>query len=526
MIRNETLRRGPGAMLLAAFALSIAHQYFFYGHALGVQMPLFTALLYGYAYFFAKERFAAMSAFGWFALAVVGLLSLTYVAFDNPLFRVLNFIAVPLLLLYHLALLLTDRKLDWADARWVGATLYHAVPASMREWPEAFRIVQRKTGKRMQERHRHVAKRILIGLGIAAPVLIIVVNLLAAADGVFQHLLSGIPDRFERLSIGGGIRRLLWIAFFGLYFFGLLSGLLRKEAPAPETGGDPEQAAAEKAKAMEAEREPFLSFDPIVTATVLLAVNVVYVLFVAVQFTYLFGAWEGLLPAGSTYAEYAKRGFNELVAVSGINFGIVMCALAFGDRKPGALLRFNRLMLYLVVGCSAVMLYSAYSRLLLYEEAYGYTYLRFLVHAFMLYLGVLLLLAAVRVGRERFPLARSYVIVSLIAYVAINYVGMDRFIAEKNIERYRAGGSIDVHYLGGLSADAIPTLLRFREEVPELLPHLQAKRQQLANGDSGWPAFNLARQAALRQLDEALQGGAERRTAQKALAEPDGIVVD
>ncbi|MCI3921572.1 DUF4173 domain-containing protein [Paenibacillus sp. TRM 82003] len=490
-------------MLLGAFALSGVHQYFFFGHSLGVQTALFTALLYGYAFVFAKERFQNMTAYGWFVLAAVGLLSLTYVFFDNPLFRALNFFAVPLLALYHLGLVMTDRKLDWADVRWIGATLYHTLPGNLREWPGALRALRIGAGARLQEKQRYVLNRVLIGLMIAAPVLFIVVNLLASADGVFNRALSGIPDWLGELSIGEGVQRLLWIAGFGLYFFGLLRGLLRREETAPDAGADPEQADAVKRRA---QADSFLSFDPIVTATVLIAVNVVYVLFVAVQFTYLFGAWEGMLPEGSTYAEYARRGFNELVAVSVINFGILVATLAFGDRRPGALLRFNRFMLYLIVGCSAVMLYSAYSRLVLYEEAYGYTYIRFLVHAFMLYLGVLMLLAAVRVRKGAFPLARAYVIVSLVAYVAINYVGMDRWIAAKNIERYHAGHEIDANYLGGLSADAVPVLIRFREEAyPELLPYLHSKQLELESGDPGWQAFNLARHRALGLLREALE---------------------
>lgn len=111
-----------------------------------------------------------------------------------------------------------------------------------------------------------------------------------------------------------------------------------------------------------------------------------------------------------------------------------------------------------------VMLYSAYSRLALYEEAYGYTYIRFLVHAFMIFLGLLLVIAAVRISRVNFPLAKCYIVLGLLAYVLMNYIGMDGIIAGRNMERYEASGKLDAAYLSGLSWGAVPKLIEFSKK--------------------------------------------------------------
>ena len=198
------------------------------------------------------------------------------------------------------------------------------------------------------------------------------------------------------------------------------------------------QTAALKAESKsEMEPEPvMLRMDPIILTTVLIAVNAVYVLFVFVQFSYLFGAWEGVLPEGSSYAEYARSGFFELVLVTGINFVILMFALLPTNNTVAPLLRrMVPVLLYILVGCSLVMLYSAFTRLTLYEEAYGYTYIRFLVHASMLILGLLLMLAAVRIGRADFPLVKCSLVVLLLGYVLMNYLNMDRVIAKQNVAR-------------------------------------------------------------------------------------------
>ena len=65
-------------------------------------------------------------------------------------------------------------------------------------------------------------------------------------------------------------------------------------------------------------------WDPIIVLTVLITVNLIYVVFTVIQFTYLFGSISSFLPEGVTYAEYARRGFFELVAVTLINVSILI----------------------------------------------------------------------------------------------------------------------------------------------------------------------------------------------------------
>ncbi|ANF94859.1 DUF4153 domain-containing protein [Paenibacillus bovis] len=242
--------------------------------------------------------------------------------------------------------------------------------------------------------------------------------------------------------------------------------------------------------------------DPIILGTVLVLINMVYVLFVVLQFSYLFGAPQGNLPDGSTYAEYARSGFAELVLVTALNFVIMLCGLLYAGPAGRGLMRLNNGLLYVLVLCSGVMLYSAFTRLLLYEQAYGYTTIRFLVHAFMIFLGVLLIVAGLRIHFRRLPLARCYIILALAAYVLVNYAGMDRQIASRNIERYEQTGQLDMDYLTSLSADAVPELLTFsrQHEVPGLAAGLHEHWAYLFDQDEGWQSINLSNYLAIRAL--------------------------
>jgi hypothetical protein len=51
------------------------------------------------------------------------------------------------------------------------------------------------------------------------------------------------------------------------------------------------------------------------------------------------------------------------------------------------------------------------------------------------------------------------------ALIGIAVLNPDRFIAERNVSRYAASGNIDIAYLSGLSADAVPALMRLPEPL-------------------------------------------------------------
>ena len=77
-----------------------------------------------------------------------------------------------------------------------------------------------------------------------------------------------------------------------------------------------------------------IGMDGIITLTVLLLFNIVYILFIAVQFKYFFS---GTLEDGFTYAEYARRGFFELLFVTLINLSITIAVITLTKTVYGLL---------------------------------------------------------------------------------------------------------------------------------------------------------------------------------------------
>ncbi|RED57083.1 DUF4153 domain-containing protein [Cohnella phaseoli] len=465
--------------LIGAFALAAVHQYLFFDHNPGISFFLFIVFLYVYLFHDWKGRLKEATGFAWFLLAVILLLSLTYGLFYNPIFRVLNLLAIPGLVFVHLAVLRGSNRIAWWDIRIIGEALAHLIPRSLLQIPRVFRTLRAALFRRLDGERQKTATKIVIGLVFATPLLFVVIPLLASADGAFNKLLNGIPGWMSRFSLGELFGRTLWIVVFGILFAIYYWSFAKPPRP--------RKAATDKE---DISSSPKPNIDSVVLTTLLLAVNAVYVLFVVIQFSYLFGAWDGMLPDGTTYAEYARRGFGELVAVSAINFALLIVSLTFSGTRKGVL----NFLLYVLVGCSGVMLYSAYIRLAMYEEVYGYTYIRFLVHAFMIYLAFLLLIAALRIRTTLVPMAKCFIILSLAAYTLLNYVGMDRLIAENNIARFEETGKIDRYYLNNLSADAIPTLVDFAVERQdaELKELLVNRRARLIDESRDWQSFNLS----------------------------------
>ncbi|QSF46925.1 DUF4153 domain-containing protein [Paenibacillus tianjinensis] len=474
--------------LAAAFILAIVHQYLFFGHKPGVSYPIFVALFYGFMLYYAKDRLRPPTWFSYVWLGAIFLLSMTFVLFSNWFFIALNLLVLPALILLHMTYMLSYRKPSWSRFSLIGAALEHFFAQSLRHWPTVFAVIKQSSGRSIQGERKQVIIKVLIGLAFSFPLLLVVVSLLSSADGVFHQVLNQFPDLLERISFDEGFARTLWSALLGMGLFGYLWGFV---APRLNKAG----LEQKDGKAVgEGNVEPVsFTLDPVIITTVLTMINIVYVLFVIVQFSYLFGAWDGILPQDSTYADYARSGFFELILVTAINFAILLLSLLALGRAKARLQTFIRMLLYIMVLCSIVMLYSAYSRLALYEEAYGYTQIRFLVHAFMIFLGLLLVLASVRISRAQFPLMKCYIVLGLLAYVIMNYIGMDRIIAGQNIARYESSGKLDTHYLMELSWEAVPKLIAFSKQENGLLDqNLREKRSEPSLDAQEWPSFNIS----------------------------------
>lgn len=215
--------------------------------------------------------------------------------------------------------------------------------------------------------------------------------------------------------------------------------------------------------------------------------------FVAVQLTVLFGGHRHVLEtAGLTYAEYARAGFGQLVVVTLLTLSVVAATVRWAPRETRGQRAALRALLGALCLLALVIVGSALYRLHLYEEAFGFTRLRLFMNAFESWLGVLVglvLLAGIRLRAAW--LARAVVATAAVTLLTLAAINPDAFVAQRNVDRYQATGKIDLDYLQGLSADAVPVLDTLPE--PQRSCVLSGPPDWVGRGLGGW---NLSRSRA------------------------------
>ena len=221
-----------------------------------------------------------------------------------------------------------------------------------------------------------------------------------------------------------------------------------------------------------------------------------FAVFVGVQLVALFGGsgYVSRTP-GLTYAQYARGGFWQLLAVTVLTLLVIWGAVRLADRDADR--GWLRGLLGALAGLTVVVVMSALTRMWSYQQAYGFTVLRLLVEVCEVWLGVIYLLIIVAgVGMRAGWIARTAVALGMVALLGLAVLNPEGFIAAHNIERWQASGRLDVRYLGGLSSDAIDAVRALPE--PERGCVLVGIARGLGADD--WRSWNASRAAGRAEL--------------------------
>lgn len=289
---------------------------------------------------------------------------------------------------------------------------------------------------------------ILRGVLIALPVLLIFSALLASADPMFGKAIGDFFEWFKIDDWGEFVFRVFYIVILGFAFSGLLLHALSTKPRFQQKDG--------------AIVKPFVG--QIESATVLTLVVLLLGVFLAVQFRYFFGGESNINYAGYTYAEYARKGAEELIFLSVLALGLVQLAHGLTKTNDARGKFFLRLLSTLLIAEILVILYSSFVRVQLYEEAYGFTRIRLRTHVFIYWLAALLALTMLMewLGKsERFFGVLLAVSFGFVATQGL--LNLDAHILQQNLARDRMDGekvvAFDHAYLNMLSDDAVPGML-------------------------------------------------------------------
>lgn len=273
------------------------------------------------------------------------------------------------------------------------------------------------------------------GVLLALPPVAVFGALFAAADPAFERWTAHLTGGLEALP-----PHLFLVGVFGWIAAGLLGGVFPAPRANPLVRLRPRRVGIEE------------------TAIVLGLVSALFVVFVGLQSSYLFGGATAIEAAsGLTLAEYARRGFFELVAVAGLVLALLLAVEAASPRGVGRFV--FRSLAALLIGLVMLVIVSAALRLRLYVAQFGLTTARLYAAAVMAWLTATLGLYAVTVirGRPR-PFASGALIAGLLTISTLAAMNPDATVARTNLAR-AADHPVDAAYLLRLSADAVPTVI-------------------------------------------------------------------
>ena len=464
-VQSDGKLKRPFPILLAAFAAAVLLDLLFFEKAWGWHWAVAVNL-----YLIAAVVSARLEG-KHLPLPSLTLMVLTSLTALLTGFRTASATTTALVLVSGLGMLLLTASLlngQWMQFRLreLIGELFKLIPSGVIGTPflilEGIQLSQ--TNKEQNPSKSKPGLAILRGVLITIPLLLLFGLLLASADTIFSEMLGSAFDWLKFDIFDNLIPQIFFILLLTWFGAAALWHALTKSE---------NQLAIQPDKPL---FKPFLGMTE--TSIALISLNILFALFLVVQFRYFFAGSANVSIDGFTYAEYARRGFFELVAVALIASVLYFSLASFTKRGTQAKKRAFSVMAGLLLAQVGVMLISAFQRLRLYEQAYGFTSLRLAAHVFMVFVGLLLLALILMELTNSFRRLGLVLVLGVLAF-ALVMVGLneDALIAQQNLERAVQGEKLDAAYLvHRLSNDAVPTLFRYMDD-PDIDPELREKLQ-------------------------------------------------
>ena len=288
---------------------------------------------------------------------------------------------------------------------------------------------------------------IAVGLLVTIIPTLVIGNLLMEADSGVEAMLNGLSDLLMTESLTRIFLQLAFSLPISFYLFGLFFANAHRDRTRDMT----EESCAARLRTAQ-------KVQTMIICTALTPICLLYLLFFISQANYLMSAFMNRLPEGFSHAEYARRGFFELLAIVIINIFIILISNLIAKRGENAEKSPAVLRAYTVTICffTLVMIASALSKMVMYISVYGLTELRLYTGWFMVLCAFLFAFIIVAQFRQGFAVVRPFAAVFVVMFALLTFGRPDYVIARYNTELYLSGSleRYDIAYLYSLSDDA------------------------------------------------------------------------
>ena len=482
--------------IICSLILSIIHSILFYGEDWGISVLLF-AISAVFLLIFVLGKNGKIKNKKPLILSVpIILLSTTYFLFNNMFFSVMNFFVIIALFLIMIiwACLGEFKPNKLFKNMWI---LLFAPVTEIAEVGKEFSNnfhIERSEGNGKKS----VIWKILKALLISFPIVIIVLALLVNADETFGVIFKDIVNSiFEWINFNTIFNlefRIIIIVLLTFYFTGMILKVTRG-----------------KISNKEKENKKGIKIEGMTLGMLITILNIIYFIFSGIQVMHIVEQIN--LRDITSYAGYAREGFFQLMIVSFINFAIILIS-KLNKKEMGTVSKsYIKSMNFMLAIFTIVLLVTSVIKMTIYAQEYGYTFLRILVFVTQITELLLILPTLVYIISDKFKVAKWYLGITIIVYVLFNFMNVDYFIAQQNINRYLKNENtqtrkIDFEYLRkNTSADALPEIARLLFVEDETLKrevnnYLYRQKENLNNTEWTWQSFNISRFIARLELNK------------------------
>ncbi len=295
--------------------------------------------------------------------------------------------------------------------------------------------------------------KIILGLIITIIPTIVVTSLLSF-DKDFANIIENIFS-FDLSNTWGHIGSLILGIPVSMYIFGLYVSSANKKCESINKTSC--ENSNKKAK-----------FLPCITAcSAVVPILVIYVIYFVSQFKYFCSAFASVLPENFSYAEYARAGFFQLLAVTIINALIILSLVLFSKRNSKVEEIALKVTTVLFCIATLILVCSALSKMIMYIDIYGLTPKRVYTSWFMIMISLVVVTVIVKQFVHKFKVVPVASIICVIMVAVLSLVRVDAFIAKYNVDRYinNTLPSVDIELLDSLSEDSIEHMVKLKKYI-------------------------------------------------------------
>lgn len=291
----------------------------------------------------------------------------------------------------------------------------------------------------VKSENRKKVGMVFLGLGIAFPILCVIIPLLVSSDLAFKGFVKVITENVFLNFFKG-------VFGFGLatFFLGYGFYLRKRELPAPK-------------------KSEFKGFDNIILISSLSAISLCYLAYLFSQLAYFFSAFKGFLPENYdfTLSSYARRGFFEMCAIAGINFVIIFAAVLLSRKKNEKVNPVLKTICLFIGLFTILVIATALSKMFLYIGELGMTRLRITTTAFMIFLTVVFLALMFRMFVKKISVLKIGLVTAGIVLVILGSVNVNTIVADYNYEAYKSGNlkEMDIETIYELGEEGVPYII-------------------------------------------------------------------